>query len=103
MNKRQLDALASQFKLAAVPGVRTAIIRTPTKEYHFERPDVQTTTASGVTFFSISGEYDERTSFPEEDIQLVCSQAGVPPERAVQALASSGRDIAQALVDLAGG
>ena len=46
---------------------------------------------------------EETSSIPDEDIELVASQAGVSKEKAKEALEECGGDPAEAIIKLRGG
>ena len=89
--------------LSTIPDVEEVVIRTTTKEIIVKDADVAEVTTKGVKVFQVSGSMveervREKPTFSEEDVLLVAQQAGVSKERASEALAQSGGDIARAIL-----
>jgi nascent polypeptide-associated complex subunit alpha len=86
------------------------IIRTKDKEIYFSNPSVSSMNMMGQQSYQIVGEPQERglsdgeetTSIPDEDIDLVASQAGVSKEKAKDALEECGGEPAEAIIKLMG-
>jgi nascent polypeptide-associated complex subunit alpha len=86
------------------------IIRTKDKEIYFNNPSVSSMNMMGQQSYQIVGEPQERglddgeetSSIPDEDIDLVASQAGVSKEKAKDALEECGGEPAEAIIKLMG-
>ena len=101
--KRLLERMG--VNLSPIPDVEEVIIRTATKDIVVKNAEVAEVTAKGTKMFQVSGaeveeKPRERPAFSEEDVLLVTQQAGVPKERAAEALAESDGDLARAILKL---
>ncbi|MCH2432377.1 MAG: nascent polypeptide-associated complex protein [Candidatus Poseidoniia archaeon] len=112
MNPRMMKKLQKQLKNSTEDIDATeVIIRTKDKEIYFNNPSVTSMNMMGQQSYQIVGEPQERglgggeetTSIPEEDIELVASQAGVSHEKAKEALEECGGEPAEAIIKLMGG
>ena len=111
MNPRMMKKLQKQLKNSTEDIDATeVIIRTKDKEIYFNNPSVTSMNMMGQQSYQIVGEPQERglgggetTSIPEEDIELVASQAGVSHEEAKEALEECGGEPAEAIIKLMGG
>lgn len=101
--RRMLDRMGVDMK--EVPGVREVLIRTETREIVVPKPQVAEMKAGDGTVFTVTAAgYEEREleapAYSDEDVDLVCQQAGVGRERAAEALAEAKGDLAQAILAL---
>ncbi len=111
MNPRMMKKLQKQLKNSTEDIDATeVIIRTKDKEIYFNNPSVTSMNMMGQQSYQIVGEPQERgldggeeTAIPEEDIELVASQAGVSHEKAKEALEECGGEPAEAIIKLMGG
>ena len=111
MNPRMMKKLQKQLKNSTEDIDATeVIIRTKDKEIYFNNPSVTSMNMMGQQSYQVVGEPQERglggeesTSIPEEDIELVASQAGVSHEKAKEALEECGGEPAEAIIKLMGG
>lgn len=99
--RRMMDRMG--LDMQEVPNVREVVIRTERKETVISKPQVtETRSKEGSVFTVVADSYEERElevpAFSDEDIDLVCQQAGVDKERAVGALAEAKGDLAQAIM-----
>ena len=95
MNPRMMKKLQKQLQSATEEIDATeVIIRTKDKELYFSNPSVSAMNMMGQQSYQIVGEPEERnlgsseetTNIPQEDIDLVATQAGVSSEKAKEAL-----------------
>ena len=112
MNPRMMKKLQKQLKNSTEDIDATeVIIRTKDKEIYFSNPSVTSMNMMGQQSYQIVGEPQERglgrgeetASIPEEDIELVASQAEVSHEEAKKALEECGGEPAEAIIKLMGG
>ena len=112
MNPRMMKKLQKQLKNSTEDIDATeVIIRTKDKEIYFSNPSVTSMNMMGQQSYQIVGEPQERglgddeetASIPEEDIELVASQASVSHEKAKEALEECGGEPAEAIIKLMGG
>ena len=112
MNPRMMKKLQKQLKNSTEDIDATeVIIRTKDKEIYFSNPSVTSMNMMGQQSYQIVGDPQERgisddeetASIPEEDIELVASQAGVSNEEAKEALEECGGEPAEAIIKLMGG
>lgn len=93
MQQEQLDA-------------QQVIIRFADKDFIIDNPDVAKIDMMGQETYQVAGgevseeKRDTSVSINEEDVSTVQEQAGVDADKARQALADSGGDIAQAIMTL---
>ncbi len=104
--RRMFDKMGIDMK--EMPNVQEVIIKTDKKEIVIPKPQVAEMVAKDSSIFTITAEsYEERELevpvFSDEDVQLVCDQAGVDAERAREALAESDGELARAIMLLKGG
>lgn len=104
--RRMFDRMGIDMK--DVPGVLEVLIKTDRKEIVIAKPQVAEMVSKESSVFTITADsYEERELevpvFSEEDVQLVCDQAGVDAERAKEALAESDGELARAIMLLKGG
>jgi len=112
MNPRMMKKLQKQLQNSTEEIDATeVIIRTKDKEIYFSNPSVSSMNMMGQQSYQIVGEPQERglnsgeetSSIPEEDIELVASQANVSKEKAKEALEECGGEPAEAIIKLMGG
>ena len=112
MNPRMMKKLQRQLQNSTEDIDATeVIIRTKDKEIYFSNPSVTSMDMMGQQSYQIVGEPQERgleggeetASIPDEDIQLVASQAGVTHEKAREALEECDGEPAEAIIKLMGG
>ena len=99
--RRMMDKMG--LDMNELPNVQEVIIKTDKKEIIISKPSVTEMKAKDNTIFQvISDGYEEKELevpvFSEDDIQLVCSQAGVSEEKAIEALTESKGDLARAIL-----
>ena len=111
MNPRMMKKLQKQLQNSTEEIDATeVIIRTKDKEIYFNNPSVSSMNMMGQQSYQIVGEAQERglsdgeetSSIPDEDIDLVASQAGVSKEKAKDALEECGGEPAEAIIKLMG-
>ena len=111
MNPRMMKKLQKQLQNSTEEIDATeVIIRTKDKEIYFSNPSVSSINMMGQQSYQIVGEPQERglsdgeetSSIPDEDIELVASQAGVSKEKAKEALEECGGEPAEAIIKLMG-
>jgi len=92
------------MSMGAMPDVEQVIFKTSTKEIIVENPDVAVMEMQGQKIFQVTGEkivekpVEKTVKIPEEDVQLVATQANVNPEQARAALEQTKGDLAQAIL-----
>ena len=92
------------MNMGAMPDVEQVIFKTSTKEIIIENPDVAVMEMQGQKIFQVTGErivekaVEKAVKIPEEDVQLVATQANVSQEQARAALEQTKGDLAQAIL-----
>jgi len=92
------------MSMGAMPDVEQVIFKTSTKEIIVENPEVAVMEMQGQKVFQVTGEkivekaVEKAVKIPEEDVQLVATQANVSPEQARAALEQTEGDLAQAIL-----
>jgi nascent polypeptide-associated complex subunit alpha len=92
------------MNMGAMPDVEQVIFKTSTKEIIVENPDVAVMEMQGQKVFQVTGErivekaVEKAVKIPEEDVQLVATQANVSQEQARAALEQTKGDLAQAIL-----
>lgn len=116
VNERQMKMAMKRMGITQdeIADVEEVIIRTPTKEHVVRPAQVTAMTVQGQRVFQVMGEVQVRersqspdsepagVSIPEEDVELVASQAQVSPEEARKALEECKGEPAEAIVMLMG-
>ncbi len=118
-NPREMAQMMRRLGMTteSVPDVEEVIVRTRTKEHHFEKPEVTVLTVQGVRTYQIVGQPVVRPRSagppaaaapaagpatpvgpPEEDVRLVMEQANVSREEAVEALFQAKGEPAEAIM-----
>ena len=101
--RRMLDKMG--LDMTTMDNVEEVIIKTDKKELYLVKPQVIEMKGKDSTIFQVvASDIEEKErdvpSFKEEDVILVMQQANVSREKAVQALAESKGDMAQAILSL---
>ena len=104
--RRMMDKMG--LDMNEIPNVQEVIIKTDKKEMIISKPSVTEMKAKDNSIFTVTADgYEERELevpiFSEEDIQLVCQQAGVDEEKAKSALEEAKGDLARAILLLTTG
>jgi nascent polypeptide-associated complex subunit alpha len=92
------------MSMGALPDVQEVVFRTNTKEIIVENPEVAVMEMQGQKIFQVTGErivekaIEGAVKIPEEDVQLVATQAKVSVEEARAALQQTKGDLAQAIL-----
>jgi len=92
------------MSMGAMPDVEQVIFKTSTKEIIVENPEVAVMEMQGQKIFQVTGEkivekaVEKAVKIPEEDVQLVATQANVSLEQARAALEQTKGDLAQAIL-----
>jgi nascent polypeptide-associated complex subunit alpha len=92
------------MNMGAMPEVEQVVFKTSTKEIIVENPEVTVMEMQGQKIFQVMGEritekaVERAVKVPEEDVQLVATQANVSPEQARAALEQTKGDLAQAIL-----
>lgn len=99
--RRMMDKMG--LDMAEIPNVQEVIIKTDKKEIIIPKPAVTEMKAKDNSIFQIVAEsYEEKELevpvFSDEDIQLVCQQANVKEEKAIEALTEAKGDLARAIL-----
>jgi len=106
MNPREARRMMQRMGLnmGAMPDVEQVIFKTSSKEIIVENPEVAVMEMQGQKIFQVTGEkivertVEKAVKIPEEDVQLVATQARVSPEQARAALEQTKGDLAQAIL-----
>lgn len=104
--RRMMDKMG--LDMQEIPNVREVVIKTDKKEIILSKPSVTEMKAQDNTIFTVTSDgYEEKELdvpvFSDDDIDLVCLQANVDKERAVEALTEAKGDLAQAIMNLTTG
>jgi nascent polypeptide-associated complex subunit alpha len=100
--KRMMQRMG--MNMGAMPDVQQVIFKTSTKEIIVENPEVAVMEMHGQKIFQVMGEkivektVEKEIEIPEEDVQLVATQAKVSLEEARSALEQTKGDLAQAIL-----
>ena len=92
------------MNMGAMPDVEQVIFKTSTKEIIVENPEVTVMEMQGQKIFQVMGEgitekaLEKAVKIPEEDVQLVATQANVTADQARAALEQTKGDLAQAIL-----
>jgi nascent polypeptide-associated complex subunit alpha len=116
MNPRQVKQAMRKLgiKTEDMTDVTEVVIKTPTKHYVIKDAAVTMMEVQGQKTFQIVGEPEivaataevaapkapEAPKIPEEDIKIVMEQAGVPREKAIEALKATDGQPAEAIIKL---
>ncbi len=104
--RRMMDKMG--LDMEEIPNVQEVIIKTDKKEIIISKPQVTEMKAKDNSIFTVTSDgYEEKELdvpiFSDEDIQLICQQAGVDEEKAKSALAEVKGDLARAILLLTSG
>lgn len=104
--RRMMDKMG--LDMQELPNVQEVIIKTDKKEIIISKPSVTEMKAKDNSIFTVTADsYEEKELevpiFSDEDIQLVCQQAGVEKEKAKEALTEAKGDLARAILLLTTG
>ncbi len=99
--RRMMDKMG--LDMSEIPSVQDVIIKTDKKEIIIAKPSVTEMKAKDNTIFQVIAEsYEEKERevpvFSDEDIELVCQQASVSKEQAIEALTEAKGDLARAIL-----
>ncbi len=99
--RRMMDKMG--LDMHEVPNVQEVIIKTDKKEIILSKPQVTEMKAKDSSIFTVTADsYEEKELevpiFSDEDIQLVCQQAGVDEEKAKNALVEAKGDLSRAIL-----
>jgi len=100
--KRMMQRMG--LSMGAMPDVQQVIFKTSSKEIVIENPEVAVMEMQGQKIFQVTGEkivekaVEKEVKIPEEDAQLVATQAGVSLDQARAALEQTKGDLAQAIL-----
>ncbi len=106
MNPREAKRMMQRMgmNMGAMPDVEQVVFKTSTKEIIVENPEVTVMEMQGQKIFQVMGEriteraVERPVKIPEEDVQLVATQANVSPDQARAALEQTKGDLAQAIL-----
>ncbi len=99
--RRMMDKMG--LDMNEIPNVQEVIIKTDKKEIIIAKPSVTEMKAKDNSIFQvIADSYEEKELetpiFSDQDIELVCQQAGVDKEQAINALNEAEGDLARAIL-----
>ena len=99
--RRMMDKMG--LDMNEIPNVQEVIIKTDKKEIIIAKPSVtEMKTKDNSIFQVIADSYEEKELevpiFSDQDIELVCQQAGVDKEQAINALNEAEGDLARAIL-----
>ncbi len=99
--RRMMDKMG--LDMTEIPNVQEVIIKTDKKEIIIAKPSVTEMKAKDNSIFQVVADsYEEKELenpiFSDQDIELVCQQAGVDKEQAINALNESEGDLARAIL-----
>ena len=110
MNKRQMKQMERQMKkmgmkMQDLEGVNEVIIRFDDKELIIDNPSVSLMDVMGSQTYQVEGqarevEIEYEVEIPDEDVEMVASNAGVSKQEAKAALEESKGDLAEAIMNL---
>ncbi len=109
VNDRQMKQAMKKMglKQTNINDVVEVVIRTKEKEIVIRNADVVCVEMAGSKSYQVSGNEEERAlgaagevvvTFPEEDVELVMSQAGCDREKAIAALEAAEGQPAEAII-----
>jgi len=100
--KRMMQRMG--LSMGEMPDVQQVVFKTSTKEIIVENPEVAIMEMRGQKIFQVTGEkivektIEKKVTIPEEDVQLVATQANVSLDHARAALEQTRGDLAQAIL-----
>jgi len=106
MNPREAKRMMQRMgmNMGAMPDVEQVVFKTSSKEIIVENPEVTVMEMQGQKIFQVMGDritekaVENEDKIPEEDVQLVATQANVSPDQARAALEQTKGDLAQAIL-----
>lgn len=106
MNPREAKRMMQRMgmNMGAMPDVEQVVFKTSSKEITVENPEVTVMEMQGQKIFQVMGDritekaVEKEVKIPEEDVQLVATQANVSPDQARAALEQTKGDLAQAIL-----
>ncbi len=106
MNPREAKRMMQRMgmNMGAMPDVEQVVFKTSSKEIIVENPEVTVMEMQGQKIFQVIGDritekaVEKEVKIPEEDVQLVATQANVSPDQARAALEQTKGDLAQAIL-----
>jgi nascent polypeptide-associated complex subunit alpha len=106
MNPREARRMMQRMgmNMGAMPDVEQVIFKTSSKEIIVENPEVTVMEMQGQKIFQVMGDritekaVEKEVKIPEEDVQLVATQANVSSDQARAALEQTKGDLAQAIL-----
>ena len=104
--RRMMDKMG--LDMNELPNVQEVTIKTDKKEIIISKPSVTEMKSQDNSIFTVTADnYEEKELeipiFSDEDVELVCQQAGVDEEKARNALAEAKGDLARAILLLTTG
>ena len=103
INPKQIQGIMKQMGIAQeeIDATRV-IIECEDKNIIIENPSVQKIKMQGQNSYQISGDEqeEEKSTFSDEDLQVVMEKTGASKEKAKKALEESNGDIASAIMEL---
>jgi nascent polypeptide-associated complex subunit alpha len=108
VNPKQMKAMMKKLGMSVeqFEDVQQIVIKTGKGNYIFDTAEVTAMTMQGVTTYQIMGQprFEEGSvEIPKDDVAMVAAQAGVPEEKAKEALVATRGDIAEAILHLSSG
>lgn len=108
LSPREIRRLMQRAGMAveSLEGVEEVIIKLPGRSLVIKNPQVSLVKVAGQSIYQVQGEASvleegmEEVTIPDEDVQLVASQAGVCLEEARRALKEVKGDLARAILML---
>lgn len=110
INPKQMKKMERQMKkmgmaMKDLDNVKEVIIRMEDKELIFSNPEVSIMNVMGQETYQVTGEVveveiEEELVIPDDDIEMVASQANVSKEDAENALIECNGDLAEAILKL---
>jgi len=102
--KRMMQRMG--MSMGEIPDVQQVVFKTSSKEIIIDNPEVAVLEMHGQKIFQVTGEKivekalekKKEVTIPEEDVQLVATQAKVSLEQARAALKQTNGDLAQAIL-----
>lgn len=98
--RRMVEKMGLDMK--EIENVQEVIIKTDKKEIILAKPQVTEMKSKDSSIFTVNADSYEECElevpiFSDDDIELVCLKSGATPERAKEALAETGGEIARAI------
>ena len=103
VNPREANRMMQRMgmQVSQLDDVTRVIMESPTRRIVIDDPEVATVTVQGQTVYQVGGGTVREEGIgggTDDDAKLVAAQAGVPMEKAVEALKQSNGDLAQAII-----